>query len=79
MSNESLKQPMMQPDRESSVESTNANQRIAQLPEETCKLSDEQAKAIALLRSQLELSDAQLKALSFRNAERIVRIIGFET
>jgi hypothetical protein len=54
MSNESLKQPMMQPDRESSVESTNANQRIEQLPEETRELSDEQAQAIAGGRSRPE-------------------------
>jgi hypothetical protein len=52
--------------------------RIKQLREETRELSDEQSKAIAGGRSQLELSDAQLEALSFRNAERIVRIIGFE-
>ncbi len=54
MSNEPLKQPMMQPDRESSLESTNANQRIEQLSEEMRELSDEQSKAIAGGRSRLE-------------------------
>lgn len=51
---------------------------IEQLPEETCELSDEQAKAIAGGFMRRELSDAQLETIAFRNVARVIRVIGFE-
>jgi microsomal dipeptidase-like Zn-dependent dipeptidase len=51
---------------------------IESLPEETRKLSDEQAKAIAGGFMRRELSDSQLETIAFRNVARVIRVIGFE-